>query len=102
MITLNTIRKQLEDIRYYNGRRDTFDKAFDSVGKNGILQTVNMYNQAICNASPKLYEIYVALYVKCCTYEFAAEELGFSVSYLYKTNRKIVNFFFNEFNKEAA
>lgn len=28
MITLNTIRKQLEDIRYYNGRRDTFDKAF--------------------------------------------------------------------------
>lgn len=80
MITLNTIRKQLEDIRYYNGRRDTFDKAFGSVGKNGILQIVDVYNQAICHASPRLYEIYVALYIECCTYELAAEELGFSVA----------------------
>ena len=102
MITLNTIRKQLEDIRYYNGRRDTFDKAFGSVGKNGILQIVDVYNQAICHASPRLYEIYVALYIECCTYELAAEELGFSVSYIYKTNKKIVDFFYNEFNREAA
>ena len=31
MMTTNQIRKNLEDIRYYYGRRDIFDKAFDSV-----------------------------------------------------------------------
>ncbi len=102
MITIEVIRKELEDIRYYYARRDAFDKAFDSVGKNEILETVNRYNQAICTASPKLFEIYVALYIECCTYEAAAEDLGFSVSYIYKTNKRIVDFFYTALNKEAA
>ncbi len=102
MITIEVIRKELEDIRYYYARRDAFDKAFDSVGKNEILETVNRYNQAICAASPKLFEIYVALYIECCTYEAAAEDLGFSVSYIYKTNKRIVDFFYTALNKEAA
>ncbi len=102
MITLEVIRKELEDIRYYYARRDAFDKAFDSVGKNEILETVNRYNQAICAASPKLFEIYVAPYIECCTYEAAAEDLGFSVSYIYKANKRIVDFFYTALNKEAA
>ena len=73
MITLQTIKKELENIRYYYARKDMFNKAFDSVGKNEILRTAEKYNQAICGASPKLYEMYVALYIECCTYEAAAE-----------------------------
>ena len=102
MITLQTIKRELENIRYYYARKDIFDKAFDSVGKNEILQTVERYNQAICGAPPKLYEMYVALYIQCCTYEAAAEALCYSVNYVYKTNKKIVDFFFNALNKEAA
>ena len=102
MITTETIKRELEDIRYYYARRDMFDKAFDSVGKNAILQTVNRYNEAICAAPPKIYEMYVSLYIQCCTYEAAAEALCYSVNYVYKTNKKIVNFFYNEMNKEAA
>ena len=75
MVTLQTIKRELENIRYYYARKDIFDKAFDSVGKNEILQTVDRYNQAICGAPPKLYEMYVALYIQCCTYEAAAEAL---------------------------
>ena len=102
IISIETIKRELENIRYYYARRDMFDKAFDSVGKNTILQTVDRYNQAICAAPPKLYEMYVALYIECCTYEAAAESLCYSVNYVYKTNKKIVDFFFNAMNKEAA
>ena len=102
MITTENINSELENIRYYYARRDMFDKAFDSVGKNAILQTVNRYNEAICAAPPKIYEMYVSLYIQCCTYEAAAEALCYSVNYVYKTNKKIVNFFYNEMNKEAA
>ena len=102
MITIETIKRELENIRYYYARRDMFDKAFDSVGKNAILQTVSRYNEVICSAPPKVYEMYVSLYIECCTYEAAAEVLGYSVNYVYKTNKKIVDFFFNAMNKEAA
>lgn len=102
IISIQTIKKELEDIRYYYARRDMFDKAFDSVGKNAILQTVNRYNEAICAAPPKLYEMYVSLYIESCTYEAAAEALCYSVNYVYKTNKKIVEFFYNTMNKEAA
>lgn len=102
MITIETIKQQLENIRYYYGRKETFEKAFNFLGKNSILQTVDTYNQAICHASPRLYEVYIAIYINCCTYELAAETLGFSVSHIYRVNREIIDFFYNEFNKEAA
>ena len=102
IISIETIKRELENIRYYYARRDMFDKAFDSVGKNAILQTVDRYNTAICSAPPKLYEMYVSLYIECCTYEAAAESLCYSVNDVYKTNKKIVDFFFNAMNKEAA
>ena len=102
MITKETVRKDLEDIRYYYARKETFDNSFDGIGKNAILNTVERYNRAICDASPKLYEMYVCLYVRCCTYDGAAEALGYSNNYIYKTNMKIIDFFYNEFTKEVA
>ena len=102
MITIETIKTELANIRYYHARKDSFDKAFDSVGQNGILDTVNRYNQVICTAPPRIYEMYVCLYVQCCTYEAAAETLCYSVNYVYKTNKKIVDFFYEAMNREAA
>ena len=37
MITMETIRRELNDIKYYYARQEQFDRAFDSVGKNEIL-----------------------------------------------------------------
>lgn len=102
MISLDLIKNELEDIKYYYSRKDMFDKAFNSVGKNEILQTVERYNAIICSAPPKVYELYVTLYIECCTYEAAAEALCYSVNYVYKTHKKILDFFFNAMNKEAA
>ena len=36
MITIETIKTELANIRYYHARKDSFAKAFDSVGQNGI------------------------------------------------------------------
>lgn len=102
MITMEIIKSELEDIKYYHSRRESFDKAFDAVGKNTILQTLERYNKVICFASPKLYEIYVYLYIKCCTQEETAEELCYSVNYVYKLNKKMLEFFYDNMNKEAA
>ena len=93
MITLQTIKEELSDIRYYYARREMFDKAFDCVGKNTILETVEKYNAAVLKAPPKLYEVYVALYITAHTQEAAAEELSYSVDYINKTNRKLICFF---------
>lgn len=56
MVTLQTIKSELSDIRYYYARREMFEKAFDCVGKNAILEKVEKYNKAVLNAPPKLYE----------------------------------------------
>ena len=52
MITMETIRRELNDIKYYYARQEQFDRAFDSVGKNEILRTVEKYNRAVCAAEP--------------------------------------------------
>ena len=97
MVTMEQIKTELANIRYYYS-----PKAFDSVGKNGILDTVSRYNQIICSAPPRVYEVYVCLYIECCTYEAAAEKLGYSVNYIYRSNKKIVDFFYETMNQEAA
>ena len=102
MITRNTVKKELESIRYYYARCEVLEKAFDSVGKNSILEIINKYNATICTAPVKIYELYVALYVQGCTYEKAAEILGYSVNYVYKSNMKIVDFFHNALNKKEV
>ena len=102
MITMETIRRELNDIKYYYARQEQFDRAFDSVGKNEILRTVEKYNRAVCAAEPKLYEVYVCLYIECHTHDRTAMVLNYSENYIYKTNKKLVEFFYKELNKEAA
>ena len=102
MISIATIRSELNDIKYYYARREQFEKAFDSVGKNEILKTVEKYNRVICLAGPKLYELYVCLYIDCHTHVATAEALNYSENYIYKTNKKLAEFFHRELNKEAA
>lgn len=102
MISIATIRSELNDIKYYNARREMFEKAFDSVGKNEILKTMEKYNKVICLAGPKLYELYVCLYIDSNTHDETAEMLNYSANYVYKTHKKLIEFFHKELNKEAA
>ena len=104
MTTMNEIRKDLEDIQYFYIKHEAFSKAFDSVGKNAIMQTVEKYNAIMCTAPIRLFEIYVALYIDCCTYQMAAEKLCFSITHVYKMNKKILAYIYDYLNRkeEAA
>ena len=87
------IRQELDEVRYYNANRERFQKAEALVGKNRAVYAFEKYNSLIQTASPKLYEIYVALYVQGWTYEVTAEEFNYSVNYIYKTNMALVKYF---------
>ena len=87
------IRKELDEVRYYNANRERFQKAEALIGKNRAVYAFEKYNSLIQAASPKLYETYFALYVYGWTYEAAAEEYNYSVNYIYKTNRALIEYF---------
>lgn len=100
MKDLNTIRKELKDIRYYYSRKSTLDKALEILPEQSeIMKLINLYNKIMRTASPKLYDIYYSLYIKNHTQESLSYELGYSEDYVYRANRKLLLFLQEEFNK---
>jgi hypothetical protein len=59
---------------------------------------MNKYNRVICKAHPKLYDLYLCLYVRNQTQEDCAEDMGYSPEYIRKLNRQLINFFLKELN----
>ena len=102
MITMETIKKDLSAIRYYYVHKEQFDTAFTSIGRGSILDKVEKYNRAICEADPRIYEMYDFLFVRFRTYEEAAEILGYSPNYIYKACTRVYNYFYDYFRKEEA
>ncbi len=88
-----TIREELKEIRYYYSRKDMFEKASQEVGASAVADKIGKYNDAIRYAPPRLYEIYVSLYINNNTFESLADKLGFSYDYIQKLNRKLVKYF---------
>lgn len=94
------IREDLKDIRYYYSRKAMFEKASASVGENSILKKINNYNALIRLASPRLYDLYVSLYLENNTQESLSDKLGYSVEYISKLNSQLIKFFKTNIDKE--
>ena len=92
MITLQQIRDDLREIRYYMSRKKVFDKSATCVGKNTIEQRIELYNGIICKASPRLYDLYVSLYLENHTQESLSEVLGYSVVHIGRLNGQLLKF----------
>lgn len=92
-MTATQIREDLKNIRYFYIRKDMFEKTNFSVGKNKIADTVERYNNAICFASPRLYDVYVSLYIENNTQESLSDKLGYSLVYISKLNSQLIKFF---------
>ena len=73
-MTTEEIRAELQDVRYYYSRKAMFDRA-----------------------KPRLYDIYVTLYVENNTQASAAEKWGCSEGYIRYLNRQLYAFFVNAF-----
>ena len=92
-MTLATIREDLKDIRYYYSRQKVFDKALISVGENIISAKIKRYNDAIRQAPPRLYDLYVSLYLENNTQDSLSEKLGYTVETISRLNSQLVRFF---------
>lgn len=94
------IREDLKDIRYYYSRKAMFEKASASVGENSILKKIDNYNTLIRLAPPRLYDLYVSLYLENNTQESLSDKLGYSVEYISKLNSQLIKFFKTNIDKE--
>jgi hypothetical protein len=70
-----------------------FEQASTEVGASFVAWNIQKYNDAIRFAPPRLYELYVSLYINNNTFESLAEKSGFSYDYIQKLNRKLVKYF---------
>lgn len=99
-MNLDEIRKELKEVRYYYARRAVFDKALREVGNKSIMDLVNKYNNAVNTAPPKIYDIYISLYVNYYTQEKLSEELNYSPDYVRKLNKELLKFLQEKFNEQ--
>ena len=99
MKTIMEIRKDLQEIRYYYLRLKTFENIKD-YRINTIIEKVKKYNDFVQDASPKLYDVYVSLYIKNHTQESLSNELGFTKGYIYKLNKSLMQFLLEKFSNE--
>lgn len=102
MLSLAQIREDLKNIKYYCSRKEIFEKVSGSVGQHKITETMRKYNNVVCKASPRLYDIYVSLYLDNHTQESLSDKLGYSFEYISKLNCQLVRFFQKEFEKEDS
>lgn len=96
-MTIQEIRGDLRDIRYYYSRKAAFDKAMNSVATNAAVQKAERYNLEVKNAPPRLYDLYNMLYVENNTQLSLAEQWGFCEGYIRNLNRQLYAFFLNAF-----
>lgn len=96
---ISDIRCDLKDIRYYYSRKASFDMYKDIVGENKIVHTIKKYNEIMQSASPKLYDLYINLYVRNNTQESLSDELNYTPEYIQMLNKKLLLFLKSEFDK---
>jgi len=92
MLSLDVIRNDLKDIRYYYARKKMFDEAFASTGINEVVQKAKKYNDIISSAPPRLYDMYVSLYIKNHTQESLSNELCYTAEYIQMLNKQLLIF----------
>ena len=100
MLSEEEVRNDLNDIKYYYSRKDLFDEVSDSIGSIKMLEKIELYNKAICNANPRLYDVYVSLYLKNERQDLLADKLGYTLEYVSRLNTKLIRFFQENINYE--
>jgi hypothetical protein len=99
-MTSKEIRDELMEIRYYLSHKPFFDKSADYVGKNEIELKIAKYNKYVRSAAPRLYELYIYLYIENNSQESLAEKMGYCSQYISKLNIKLIEYFRQRFNED--
>ena len=100
MKTINEIKEDLSNIKYYYSRKKKFDVNFGNTGINDVFQLTEKYNLLAKKLKSRLYDIYIGLYVNNHTQQSLANELGSSQSYVFQQNKILVDYFYKKLNNE--
>ena len=92
MLPLDKIRADLKEIRYYYERKEVFESAIGGIGLNEVLNKVKRYNLAVQSAPPRLYDLYISLYIKNYTQEGLSIELGYTPEHIRRLNKRLLLF----------
>ena len=101
MKTINIVREELSDIRHYYANIKDFERVSKEIGNPNALEMVETYNRVVKKAPIKLFNLYVCLYIDNNSQETVSIDWGYSVGYIKKLNKKLYDFFVEEFNKEG-
>lgn len=91
-MTLNEIREDLREIRYYYTHKKAFDGAVKLIGTNTVVEKVERYNKVLCAAPARMYDLYLGLYVNGYTQEAYAEEMGYCPQHIQELNAQLVKY----------
>ena len=97
-MTIEQIKKDLIEIRYYYSKQRDFDSAAKTVGQCSIIEKVERYNNAVRKAPAQLYDIYAALYVYNNTQLAVSLDWDCSLDCIKRANSKLCNFLLEALN----
>lgn len=92
MKTLQEIREDLAEIKFYYANEKEIVAAEKVTGQMRLRETVKAYNEAVGNAKGQLYMLYVALYVHNNSQMVVADDWDCSVDYIKRLNRKLLQY----------
>lgn len=101
-MTLQELKDELQEVKYYYGHRAMFDRALATVSKNSVLEKVARYNDLVQDAPAQLFGLYVAIYTENNTQLTVALDWGLSEGYIKNLNRKLCEFFLKKINEKEG
>lgn len=99
MVTMQQIRNDLREIRYFYSKQKMFENASQCVVESSVVEKVNRYNQAIKNAPVRLYDLYISLYTQNNTQASLAYDWDYSNDYIKQLNKQLCEYLLSIFNK---
>ena len=102
MKSVKEIRDDLKNIRYFFSRKNFFDEVSTSLGENNIKDLIQAYQSAICYAPPRLYDLFVSLYMQNLSQEELSYQIGYSPEHISRLNGQLVRFLQTQLDKEVS
>lgn len=100
MTTIQSVRDDLNDIRYFFAHRQVFDDPHVSVSEQ-LREKIDQFNKAISLAPSKLNAVYLELYVHNKTQMELATDWKLSRNYICKLNIRLCEYLVHYFNNCA-
>ena len=99
-MTIQDIKDELQEVKYYYGHKAMFDRALSTVSKNKVLEKVARYNDLVQDAPAQLFGLYVAIYTENNTQLAVALDWGLSEGYIKNLNRKLCEYLLEKINEK--